>query len=103
MYWETLPNWFWVLFNLFLLTTLGATIFSFVKKKLKGLTIVAIAITIIVPIIQWINSIGRVEGMNEFEHLVSHLQQGAIWPIFVIIGYLFLLVWWALFIFKKAV
>ncbi len=29
--------------------------------------------------------------MNEFEHLVSQLQQGAIWSVFTIIGYLFLL------------
>lgn len=101
MHWETLPNWFWVLNYLFLLTTLGTTIFSFTKRKIKGLSIVAIAVTITIPLISLINSIGRAEGMNEFEHLVSQLQQGAIWSIFVIIGYLFLLVWWILFLFKK--
>lgn len=69
---------------------------------MKGLSIVAIVITITIPIISLINSIGRAEGRNEFEYLVSQLQQGAIWSFFVIIGYLFLLVWWALFLFKKA-
>ncbi|MDF2680940.1 MAG: rane protein [Brevibacillus sp.] len=38
--------------------------------------------------------------MNEFEHFISQLQQGAIWSLFTIIGYLFLLAWWVLFLFK---
>jgi hypothetical protein len=29
------------------------------------------------------------------------LQQGALWPIFVIIGYLFLVGWWILFIIES--
>lgn len=48
-----------------------------------------------------INSIGRVEGMDEFEHLVSELQQGAGWSIFAMIGYLFLVVWCFLFLVKS--
>ncbi|WP_438824948.1 hypothetical protein [Bacillus sp. JJ722] len=101
MYWETLPNWFWAIYYLFLLTTLGTAIFSVVKKKHQRLSILAIVFTISIPIVSLINSIGRAEGMNEFEHLVSQLQQGAIWSIFTIIGYLFLLVCWVLFLFKS--
>jgi hypothetical protein len=63
-------------------------------------SILAIIFAITVPIISLINSIGRVEGMNEFEHFISQLQQGAIWSLFTIIGYLFLLAWWVLFLFK---
>ncbi|WP_243291787.1 hypothetical protein [Bacillus sp. FJAT-47783] len=100
MYWETLPNWFWAIYYLFLFTTLGTAIFSFIKKKRNILSIVAIAFTVTIPIISLINSIGRPEGMHELEHLVSQLQQGAIWSIISIIGYLFLLVWWVLFLFK---
>ena len=103
MYWETLPNWFWAINYLFLLTTLGTAIFCVIKRKMKGLSVTAIVFTLIVPIVSLINSIGRVEGMNEFEHLVSQFQQGAIWSVFVIIGYLFLLVWWVLFFFRNQV
>ncbi|QHA90863.1 hypothetical protein [Bacillus sp. N1-1] len=103
MEWDTLPSWFWVIYYLFLLTTLGTTIYSVVKRKMKGLSIVAILFTVTVPIIVLINSIGRAEGMNEFEHLVSQLQQGAIWSYFTSIGYLFLLLWWVLFLFKSRV
>ncbi|MFJ8260976.1 hypothetical protein ACIQ4I_03310 [Rummeliibacillus sp. NPDC094406] len=101
MYWETLPNWFWAIYYLFLLATLGTAIFSVVKRKMKGLSVIAIVFTLTVPIVSLVNSIGRAEGRNEFEHLVSQLQQGAIWSVFVIIGYLFLLVWWVLFLSKS--
>jgi hypothetical protein len=54
-----------------------------------------------VPLIGLISSIGRAEGLNEFEFLVNQLQQGSIWSIYTIIGCLYLLVWWVLF-FKKS-
>lgn len=103
MQWETLPNWFWVIYYLFLLTTLGTAIFSVIRKKMISLSILTIIFAVTVPIISLINSIGRTEEMNEFEHLISQLQQGAIWSIFIIIGYLFLLVWWFLFLFKSKI
>jgi hypothetical protein len=98
---RTLPNWFLIVYYLFLLTTLGTAIFSVVKRKMKGLSVIVIVFTLTIPIVSLINSIGRAEGMNEFEHLVSQLQQGAIWSVFVIIGYLFLVVWWVLFLLKS--
>ncbi|RAS77335.1 hypothetical protein [Priestia endophytica] len=101
MHWEALPNWCWVIYYIFLLITLGTAIFSVVKKKMKSLAILAIGFTVSVPMISLINSIGRTEGINELEHLFSQLQQGAMWSIFTIIGYLFLLVWWILFLIKN--
>lgn len=98
MHWETLPNWFWIIYYLFLLITLGASIFSVIRKKMKSLSILAIIFVITVPIISLINSIERPAGTNEFEYLINNLQQGFIWSIFIIIGYLFLLVWWLLFL-----
>lgn len=97
---ETLPNWFWILYYLFLLITLGTAIFSIVKRKMTNLAMIAIIFTIIIPIITLANSIGRAEGTNEFEHILSQFQQGAVWSIIAIIGYIFLLVWWILFLFK---
>lgn len=99
--WETLPDWFWALYYLFFLATLGTAIFSVVKNKQRGLSILTIVFTVTIPMISLINSIGRVEGMNEFEHLFSQLRQGAVWSIFTVIGYIFLLVWWVLILFKS--
>ncbi|WP_174615290.1 hypothetical protein [Virgibacillus ihumii] len=101
MYWETLPNWFWILNYLFLLITLVAAIYSVVKKIIDGLSIVAIVFTVTVPVIGLLNSLGRTEGMDELEYLVNQLQQGSVWSIVVIIGYLYLLIWWFLFLFKS--
>ena len=98
---ETLPNWFWTLYYLVLLITVGAAIFYVVHRRLKGLSILAIVFALTIPVISIINSIGRTEGMDEFEYLVSQFQQGAIWTVFVIIGYLYLIVWWVLFLLKS--
>jgi hypothetical protein len=95
MYFETLPNWFWVIYYLFLLTTLGTSFLSYIRKKLEILSVIAIVFTVTVPLIGLISSIGRAEGLNEFEFLVNQLQQGSIWSIYTIIGCLYLLVWFA--------
>lgn len=102
MYWETLPIWFWIMYYLFLLATIGTAIYCFIQHTLKGLSTIAIVLSVTVPIISIINSIGRSEGMNEFEHFVVQLQQGFIWPILTIIGYLYLLVWWMFFLKNNA-
>jgi hypothetical protein len=101
MYWETLPNWVWIIYYLFLIVTLGTAIFSVIRKKMIRLSIIAIVLTMTVPIISLINSIGRAKGLNEFEHLVTQLQQGSIWSIYAIIGFLYLLVWWVMFLIKN--
>jgi len=100
MYWETLPNWFWVLYYLFLLTTLVTAVFIVIRKKIRSLSMVAIVFTVTIPITGLINSIGRAEGINEYEHLISQLQQGEIWSMHIILGNLFLLLWWVLFLLK---
>ncbi|KHE68117.1 hypothetical protein [Halobacillus sp. BBL2006] len=100
MQWESLPDWIWAIYYLFFITTLGTAILSIVKRDNKSWSIVAALFTITVPIVSLINSIGRPVGMNEFEYLVSQLQQGAFWSIYVLIGYFFLLGWWGLFLFK---
>ncbi len=68
---------------------------------MKSLSIVAIVFCVTVPIISLINCIGRLPGMNEFEYLIFQLQQGATWSIFTIVGYLYLLFWWVLFLLKR--
>jgi hypothetical protein len=62
--WETLPFWFWIVYYLFLITTFGTCIFSFVKGKIKALSVIAMVIALTVPIVSLVNSMGRAEGMN---------------------------------------
>ncbi|WP_319005832.1 hypothetical protein [Metabacillus niabensis] len=63
------------------------------------MSLVAIVIVITVPIISLLNSVGRKEGLNEYEYLISQLQQGSMWSFYAVLGYLYLVVWWFLFIF----
>lgn len=101
MYWETLPNWVWAIFYLFLLSTIGTAIWNVNQKKIVSLSISAISVTITIPIVGVFNSIGRQKAMNEFEHLISEMQQGAIWTFYIIIALLYLLLYWGMFIFEK--
>ncbi|MFJ7736454.1 hypothetical protein ACIQ2D_08920 [Lysinibacillus sp. NPDC097287] len=94
MYWETLSDWVWIIYYLFLIATLGTAIFNVIRMKMISLSVITIVLTLSVPIITVANSIGREKGVNEFEHLVTHLQQGSFWSVSVIIAFLYLLVWW---------
>ncbi|BCB05128.1 hypothetical protein [Bacillus sp. KH172YL63] len=99
--WETLPSWFWVFYYLFLLVTFGTAISRLLQNKQKQTAMVVITITFLLPIISLTNSIGRADGMNEFEHLFSQLQLGAAWSIFTVAGYIFLFSWWAFIVVTK--
>ncbi|MGE7921135.1 hypothetical protein ACQKM9_19665 [Viridibacillus sp. NPDC093762] len=101
MYWESLPKWFWIIYYLFLITTFGTAIFNVIRMKMVSLSVITIVFAVSVPIISFANSIGREKGVNEFEHLVTQLQQGSFWSIFVIIAFLYLLVWWVMYLIKN--
>ncbi|MGM9985804.1 MAG: hypothetical protein ACI35O_01130 [Bacillaceae bacterium] len=101
MEWETLPSWFWAIYYLFLFITLGTAIVNIFREKMIVLSIIVIMMTIITPLVSLFNGIGRGEGLNEFEHFVYELQQGASWSIIVMIGYLYIFIRWVLFFSKK--
>ncbi len=98
MYWETLPNWVWIIYYTFILATLGTAIVSIVKKKLIIRSTITIILTMTIPIISSINSMGREKGVDEFEHFITHLQQGSTWTIYVLTGFFYLLVWWTVYL-----
>lgn len=77
--------------------TLGTALFSAFRMKMLIWSLIAIVVTVTVPLISIVNSIGRAEGHNELEHLFHQLLQGSTWSIYVSIGYLYLLIWWVLF------
>ena len=100
MYWESLPEWIWVIYYLFLTATLVTAIFNVIRMKMVSLSVITIVIAVSVPIISFANSIGREKGVNEFEHLVTQLQQGSFWSIYVIACFLYLLIWWIITVLK---
>ncbi|USK32565.1 hypothetical protein LIT25_18460 [Bacillus sp. F19] len=100
--WETLPIWFWNMYYLFLLLTLCLSVFSAVKKKKLIFSVIVAFLTIFTPFISLINSIGRQEGINEYEHFIDGLQSGEVWTLFSLASYSLIIVWW-LFIIVKVI
>ncbi|USG64710.1 hypothetical protein NDK47_21600 [Brevibacillus ruminantium] len=94
----TFPAWFWAIYYLLLLATLGTAIVCLIRGKIVIPSSLAVVFAITVPIVSLLNSIGRAEGLNEFAHLFRQIQHGAIWSVYASIGYLYILVWWAFFI-----
>jgi hypothetical protein len=94
---ETLPAWFWGAYYLFLLTTLSLTIYCILKNRIKKLSIANLLIIISSDPMWFIQSIGRMEG-TEFDYLMSQLAEGALWPIYVLFGFLFMVIWWVFFL-----
>jgi len=102
MNWVTLPAWFWITYYLFILMIFCSAIYSIIRKKLFISSIIALIFTITVPIISLINSIERPADQTEFDHLLLQLQQGAIWSIYTLVGYAYLLFWFVFFLLKKS-
>lgn len=98
---ETLPNWFWVTFYIFLLVTLVMAIFTAAKKRMVQLSFLAIVLTLMLPAVGFIYSIGRGEGQNEFEFLAKNLIGGDIWAIFITVMIIYIIFWWILILLRK--
>ncbi|MGX5760212.1 hypothetical protein [Brevibacillus parabrevis] len=102
MYWESLPGWFWAIYYLFFLITAGTAAFCLVRKKNRRMSVAALLLALLLPVVSLWKSIARAEGMDEFEHFVMELLQGSLWAVFVLAGYVFLFAWWGMFLKKKA-
>ena len=97
---NTLPPWFWIAYYLFLAVTIGVAIYNLSNRKSIRLSLLVIWVSITAPIVSILNSIVAPAELNEYQHLVSELQQGALWAWYACSGYLFLAVWWILLLLK---
>ncbi|WP_430481905.1 hypothetical protein [Rossellomorea marisflavi] len=97
---NTLPPWFWIAYYLFLAVTIGVAIYYVSTRKEIRLSLLTIWVDSTVPIVGLLNSIGRFDELNEFQHLVNQLHQGALWAWYACSGYLFLAVWWIMLFLK---
>ncbi|MBT2682792.1 hypothetical protein [Bacillus sp. ISL-37] len=86
----------WIILYLLLMIIFVRAIYSVIKKKQVPMAMIAILVIISVPMVSLMNSINRPLEMSEFEFLARELKQGALWAIFTIAGYLYLLVWFIL-------
>ncbi|QAS51507.1 hypothetical protein [Halobacillus litoralis] len=98
---ETVAPWTLILYYLFLLVVLGTSLFSLMKKRSISSALVTAFIVITIPLVTIINSIGRSEGHNEWDHLLHSIQNGEVWAIYVGLGNLFSIVWLLIFFFSR--
>lgn len=96
----SLPAWFWIIYYGFYLLTFSISMISIAKKRKRMLSIINLIILITIPFISFINGTGRI-GTNEFQHLIMHLSRASLWSIYVLVGYLFIFIWWILFLKNK--
>ena len=93
MYWESNSGWIWGIYYLFLLLTSIIAIINIFKNKNKVGSFIAIIFSFTIPIISIINSVGRNEGVNEFKHLLINVKNWEIWAIYLLIGYMYILIY----------
>lgn len=101
MFWETLSVWFWIGYYLFILLIFTTAVISVIKKRRMAMSMIAILLTISVPMVSLMNSIGRPVDTNEFEFLAAQLKHGALWAIFALVGYAYMLYWFISFFVQK--
>jgi uncharacterized membrane protein YdfJ with MMPL/SSD domain len=97
---ETLPDWFWILYYLFIITTFVTSILNAVRKRKKFLSIFAAFITLITPFLSFLYAIGRGDGLNEWEYIGIGLQAGSLWAMTVTAAHLVTIAWWFFFFSK---
>lgn len=98
MYWETLPDWFWLGYYLFFFASFGTALSCLVKRRRMPFAFLVFILVFTIPVLGLLNGIERGPDLNEAEHLLQSLQKGEIWSIYIATGYVILLVWWIFFI-----
>lgn len=98
---ETLPNWFWIMFYLFLLLTLASAIYSNFKNRRIYLSYISIILSLLVPVMGFLFSLGRAEGQTELGYLLAQLGAGDIWAVLITLFLVYFVVWWFLLIKEK--
>ncbi|RNB93062.1 hypothetical protein EDM60_24560 [Brevibacillus parabrevis] len=88
-----MPGWFWAIYYLFFLIPAGTAVFCLARKKNKRMSVAAMLLALLLPVVSLWKSIGRAEEMDEFEHFVMELLQGSLWAVFVLASYVFLFAW----------
>lgn len=94
----TLPKWFWIIYYIILFSTLISGVINWVRQRYSVLSAITIILSLLVPMVSFVYTVGRTEGLNEFQYLFAQLGSRDPWALFIVLGYLYLLVWWYFFI-----
>ncbi|MHA7098805.1 hypothetical protein [Priestia aryabhattai] len=98
---HSLPDWFWIIFHLAILLTIGLNIVFVIKRKYSIISLVNLPLMFILYIAFFIKGFSRDENLNEYQYLVKSIEDGAVWAIFVALGHLYFTIWWFIVLKKK--
>ncbi|WP_339228928.1 hypothetical protein NSQ77_03940 [Oceanobacillus sp. FSL K6-2867] len=95
---ETLPAWFWVCYYIFLILTLISGIINWVRQVYSPLAAMTIIFSLLTPLVGFVYSIGRTEGINELQYVLEQFKTRDMLSVFIILVHVYFGVWWFLFL-----
>ncbi|MGM0852520.1 MAG: hypothetical protein ACQEWI_07905 [Bacillota bacterium] len=98
---ETLPQWFWLFYYSLILLTIAVAVLSIKKQRDIWSALVTLFVTLSIPVVGFVNGIYREENQNELEQWLSHLGKGELWALYILFGYIYVIVWWGGLIRKR--
>ncbi|MEK4670747.1 hypothetical protein ABER68_10910 [Paenibacillus alvei] len=103
MMFETLPNWVWLFYYLFIIATLAAALYNAMRKRKRALSVFTAIVTLITPFLSFLFALGRRDGLNEWEYIGIGFQEGSIWALTVTAVHLMIVAWWFFFFVKDLI
>ncbi|MGM0941977.1 MAG: hypothetical protein ACQEWU_13610 [Bacillota bacterium] len=94
---EALPTWFLVIYFSFIIFNLVTAIISNIRDRWIPFAYKTIILTIAIPFISFIYSVERPVEVNPIAYIFSQMANGKITAILLIMGHLYLLFWFILY------
>lgn len=95
---ETLPTWIWIIYYIILFLTLISGIINWVRRIYSPLAAITIILSLLIPLVGFLYSIGRPEGVNELEYVITQFQNRNLWSVFIIFVHIYFIGWGFMFL-----
>ena len=90
---ESLPNWFLVLYLIFLFFSLITGLIGLIRQWFSNLSAMTIVFSLLAPLASLIFVVQRPSNSTVYEYVLSQLQAGDLWAIFITVLFLYLIAW----------
>src|SRR5699024_11645207 len=87
---ESLSNWFLVLYLIFLFFSLITGLIGLIRQWFSNLSAITIVFSLLAPLASLIFVAQRPSNSTVYEYVLSQLQAGDLWAIFITVLFLYL-------------
>ena len=98
---ETISDSFLITYLIIMGLTLITSTICYILGIQLTLSVIALILSLGIPLINLIFSSQRSGELNGYEYLISQFKEKDLWAIFIMVGYVYLLVWWILFAYRQ--